>query len=48
MRWVFDSARGLGWPEDRLHRAYFAVEPTVAANGCAVGVQKESVTAQPI
>ena len=27
MDWVLGTARGLGWPEDRLHREYFSAAP---------------------
>lgn len=32
MDWVLGTARGMGWPEERLHREYFAAAP-VAGGG---------------
>ena len=57
MEWILGTARALGWPEDRLHREYFAAAPTrsdaddtfevqIASTGRVVRVAKdESVVA---
>lgn len=36
--WVLDTARALGWPEETLHREYFA--PTAPSHGSAGGAFK--------
>ena len=42
MAWVLDSARALGWPEDRLHREHFGAVPLDAAGDGAFEVQLAS------
>ncbi|ODU06505.1 MAG: Vanillate O-demethylase oxidoreductase [Rubrivivax sp. SCN 71-131] len=42
MEWVLDAARVRGWPEDRLHREYFAAAPVDTANDGAFDVQLAS------
>lgn len=42
MDWVLSSARELGWPEDRLHREYFAGAAATSADDGAFEVQLAS------
>jgi vanillate O-demethylase ferredoxin subunit len=45
MDWVLGTARELGWPEDRLHREYFAAAPVETSGDAAFEVQIASTGA---
>lgn len=42
MQYILDSARAQGWPEDRLHREYFAAAPTDTSNDGSFSVKVSS------
>ncbi|ALK33563.1 EthD domain-containing protein [Burkholderia plantarii] len=42
MEWILDAARGLGWPENHLHREYFATAPTRTDEDDTLGISKAS------